>query len=212
MGFTNEDGECHKIVTRFTKKIHKPFKTKDMKILRMFIAMLMISASTVMMAQPQGRQHQQPTQEQMQEMMWKRVSAKLMLSDAQTEKVKPIYLAYLAELQEIAPKRGQMVGQQKPKEKTEADIKAEMKQKFANERKKLDIQERYFDKFSKELNARQAQYLVQSANRSGRMQRGMHGMRFGNGRNGAGMRGMNRGNNRMPVMMHRGNHNGGQTN
>jgi len=168
-----------------------------MKTIKMFIAMLMISASTVVMAQPQTRQHQQPNPEQCQEMMWKKVSEKLMLSDAQNAKVKPIYLAYVQELQELCPmhkadKQPQADAQpQAPKEKTEADVKADMKQKFANERKRIDIEEKYFDKFAKELNARQAQYLVKSANKMGKG-KGKPGKMFGRGMRG-GQQGMQHG-------------------
>lgn len=155
-----------------------------MKTLRLFLSMLMISASTMVMAQEQNGGKQKRSPEQRMEMMWRGVSQKLMLSDAQSEKVKPMFLAYVKEMKEVAPKHGGMHGKQDQADRsekkdiktpTEADIKAEMKQQFANERKQLDIQEKYFDKFAKELNARQAKFLVQA----GSMRMGGHGMRNG---------------------------------
>lgn len=155
-----------------------------MKTLRLFLSMLMISASTMVMAQEQNDGKHKRNPEQRMEMMWRGVSQKLMLSDAQSEKVKPMFLAYVKEMKEVAPKHGRMnghKGQMDSEEKkeiktpTEADIKAEMKQQFANERNQLDIQEKYFDKFAKELNARQAKFLVQA----GSMRMGGHGMRNG---------------------------------
>lgn len=155
-----------------------------MKTLRLFLAMLMLSAGTIVMAQPQNDGKQKRNPEQMLEMMWRGVSQKLMLSDAQSEKVKPMYLAYVKEMREAAPKHGRMHGQKDQMERgekkdiktpTEADIKAEMKLQFANERNQLDIKEKYFDKFAKELNARQAKFLVQA----GSMRMGGHGMRNG---------------------------------
>lgn len=155
-----------------------------MKTLRLFLSMLMISASTMVMAQEQNNGKQKHSPEQRMEMMWRGMSQKLMLSDAQSEKVKPMFLAYMKEMKEVAPKRGGMHGKQDQadlrekkdiKTPTETDIKAEMKQQFANERKQLDIQEKYFDKFAKELNARQAKFLVQA----GSMRMGGHGMRGG---------------------------------
>lgn len=148
-----------------------------MKTLKLFLAMLMISASTMVMAQEQNDAKQKHSPEQRMEMMWRGVAQKLMLSDAQSEKVKPIFLAYVKEMREVAPKHGRMDGdgKQTAKEQTEADVKAEMKQQFANERKQLDIQEKYFEKFAKELNARQAKFLIQI----GSMRMGGHGMRGG---------------------------------
>ncbi len=152
-----------------------------MKTIKLFLAMLMLSAGTIVMAQPQNDGKHKRNPEQMLEMMWRGVSQKLMLSDAQSEKVKPMYLAYVKEMREAAPKHGRMHDQKDQMDRsekkgmkapTEADIKAEMKQMFANERKQLDIQEKYFDKFAKELNARQAKFLVQA----GSMRMGGHGM------------------------------------
>lgn len=136
------------------------------------------------MAQSQNDGKHKRNPEQMLEMMWRGVSQKLMLSDAQSEKVKPMYLAYVKEMREAAPKHGRMHGQKDQMDRgekkdiktpTEADIKAEMKLQFANERNQLDIKEKYFDKFAKELNARQAKFLVQA----GSMRMGGHGMRNG---------------------------------
>lgn len=152
-----------------------------MKTIKLFLAMLMLSAGTIVMAQPQDDGKHKRNPEQMLEMMWRGVSQKLMLSDAQSEKVKPMYLAYVKEMREAAPKHGRMHGQMDQMDRsekkdikapTESDLKAEMKQMFANERKQLDIQEKYFDKFVKELNARQAKFLVQA----GSMRMGGHGM------------------------------------
>lgn len=176
-----------------------------MKTLRLFLAMLMLSAGTIVMAQPHNDGKQKRNPEQMLEMMWRGVSQKLMLSDAQSEKVKPMYLAYVKEMREAAPKHGRMHGQKDQMDRsekkdikapTEADIKAEMKLQFANERQQLDIQEKYFDKFAKELNARQAKFLVQAGSKRmgghgmrGGMRGGMHKGQFNRGHMG-GQRGM----------------------
>lgn len=67
------------------------------------------------------------------------------------------------------------------KEMTEAEVTQNMKQKFANQRKRIDIQEKYFEKFSKELNPRQAKYLVNSCKmpKPGKMNKGGKGMKRG---------------------------------
>ena len=159
--------------------------------------MLMLSASTMVMAQQESRENnrQRPTQEQMVEMQWQRVAKQLMLSDAQTAKVKPIYEAYMKEMKETFPAhkaegrlgnpRPTEAGNQKPeapKQMTDAEVSSMVKQQFAAERKRIDVQEKYFDKFCKELNPRQAQFLLKSV--------GMKNHGGKNGFRGRGMRNM----------------------
>ncbi|MCQ2243742.1 MAG: hypothetical protein MJZ32_05735 [Bacteroidaceae bacterium] len=181
-----------------------------MKSIKLFIAMLMLSASTMVMAQQEPKENgrKRPTQEQMVDMQWQRVAKKLMLSDAQSAKVKPIYEAYMKEMKETFPAEGRLgnprpteAGKQKPeapKQMTDAEVSAKVKQQFAAERKRLDVQEKYFDKFCKELNPRQAQFLLKSVGmrnhggKNGFHGRSKQGMQF----NG-GMRGGNRGNGKM---------------
>ncbi len=176
-----------------------------MKSIKLFIAMLMLSASTMVMAQQEPRENnrQRPTQEQMVEMQWQRVAKQLMLSDAQTAKVKPIYEAYMKEMKETFPahKAEGRFGNPRPtkpeapKQMTDAEVSTMVKNQFAAERKRLDIQEKYFDKFCKELNPRQAQFLLNSVgmkNHGGK--NGFRGRGMRNMRNMRGMHGGSHGN------------------
>lgn len=146
--------------------------------------MLMISASTVVMAQQQPRENngQRPSKEQVVEMTWQRVAKQLMLSDAQTAKVKPIYMDFLKEMNETMPAHRvptENAGKQKPegpKQLSDAEVKEQQKQQFATARKRIDIQEKYFDKLCKELNPRQAQYIIKSV---GMFSQGIKGGKFG---------------------------------
>lgn len=143
-----------------------------MKTLKMIFTALMLSLSTMAFAQQQTAR----SAEQIKEMRWQMVSQKMMLSDAESAKVKPIYDDYLNELRGLHPERNNKpeakankqdakakASKPERKQSTEAEIKEQMKNKFALQRKQIDIKEKYFDKFCKELNARQAQYLVNSA-------------------------------------------------
>lgn len=142
---------------------------------KMFVAVLMVSASTMVMAQKQGSDNGKqamPNEQQCMEMKWKKVSERLMLSDKQTDKVKTLYMDYLKEMKAQRPEKpaksvkGEKAAQ--GKQMSEADVKSNMKAKFARERKRIDIQEKYFEKFSKELNAHQAKYLLDSGKKVGK--------------------------------------------
>ncbi|MCF0208150.1 MAG: hypothetical protein HUK07_01760 [Bacteroidaceae bacterium] len=144
---------------------------KTFKATKILLATLMLSASSITMAQkPSEDNHKRPmmTPEQRKEMRWQAASKKLMLSDKQNEKVKVLFAEYTDELDALCPAKNKMRDNnnlqprkpEAPKQLTEAEVKENMKQQFANQRKLVDIQEKYFDKFCKELNAHQAKYLI----------------------------------------------------
>lgn len=156
-----------------------------MKTTKMILAAIMISAGTTVMAQQQPAQHNNRPQktftpEQAKEMRWQKVSEKMMLSDAESAKVKPVYDEYLEELRALHPNHNKKDAKadnankpeakadkaNKPERKpaTDAEIEKMVKSKLEIERKQIDIKEKYFDKFCKLLNPRQAKYLVESAN------------------------------------------------
>ncbi|MCF0243643.1 MAG: hypothetical protein HUK06_02620 [Bacteroidaceae bacterium] len=102
---------------------------------------------------------ERPSKEEMQQKKWQQISEKLMLTDKQSQKVAPLFADYQKEMKALKPER-------KDKEKKsliDAEVKEQMKNKFATMRKKADIQEKYFNKFLNELSPRQAKYLINHA-------------------------------------------------
>lgn len=162
----------------------------------MILASIMISAGTMVMAQQQqtvqhSHQHRTFSPEQAKEMRWQKVSEKMMLSDAESAKVKPVYDEYLEELRSLRPNRNTKqeaktgkANKAERKPATDTDIEKMVKSKWDIERKQIDIKEKYFDKFCKLLNPRQAKYLVETADV-------MHHQGARKGFRGKGMRMMN---------------------
>lgn len=160
-----------------------------MKNLKLAVAALLLSVSATMMAADRGEMNR-PSQEERIGQQWRQIAAKLMLSDAQTEKLASTYADFCKEMKVLRPqhmrgngmqkdslsakkklgKRSMKRGLQQREQLSDAQIAKLTKQRMANQRRKIDIQEKYFDKFNKVLTARQSAYLINHVGRP-------HGMR-----------------------------------
>ena len=131
---------------------------------------------------------QRLTPEQRIEMQTNRLAQELMLDDATAAKFAPVYKKYQEELQALRPQpkegeKPQMKGGPKgpemkggpkgpemkggpqgpapePKQLTDAEIEAQMKARWAEQRKTADIQEKYYAEFKKFLSVRQIQKVM----------------------------------------------------
>ena len=142
-----------------------------MKTRLFFLAAAFVTVITAN-AQKNGNARQmreRPSAEQMAEQRAKKMSETLLLDDKTSEKFIPLYKQYIAELQAIRPERRMMRDGNSPKqEMTEEQIAERIKEGFANERKTIDIKEKYYKDFSKILNQRQIERMYRSGNTFGR--------------------------------------------
>ncbi len=109
---------------------------------------------------------ERPSAEQMAEQRAKKMSETLLLDDKTSAKFIPLYKQYIAELQSVRPERRKMVrdGNDTKPELTEEQIAERIKESFANERKAIDIKEKYYKDFSKILNQKQIEKMYRNAN------------------------------------------------
>ena len=136
------------------------------KVLFTLVALLMICSAPIF-AQG-GRQRGQAPQsaEEMVESQWQRIASSAKLSSDQTKKLADTYKAYRNELRELMPQRRDE-GQGQKAELSDNEVKANTLKSFSDERKRIDIQEKYFNEFCKTLTPRQASMII---NQRGGMQ------------------------------------------
>ncbi|WP_373736920.1 hypothetical protein [Bacteroides heparinolyticus] len=135
------------------------------RIAYVWIAALFVGSLTTVSAQEKktDEKKQPPTQEEMVKMQAGRKVKELLLDDATAAKFTPLYEKYLTELNATCPfnaKKGKKTEgtetrEDVKKELTDAEISQMLKDRFAQERKVLDIREKYFQEFSKILSPRQ---------------------------------------------------------
>lgn len=150
-----------------------------MKTNRLFITVMMAAVFSCgnMLAQnvPAPAQKKQLTPEQRQEMQINRMQKSLMLDDATAAKFAPLYKEYLEALESIktcCPKMKQEKPQQPKAERTDADIKKQLEEQLANQKKMVETKQTYLAKFEKILNARQLEKLFAAPRHNKCMQTG----------------------------------------
>jgi len=103
----------------------------------------------------------------------KSLCKQLMLSDETAEKFTPLYKQYLEELQQVSPQRpapkdNVAEGQQPaPEEMTDEEIDEQFKKRFERTAKVNTLQEQYYAKFRKILNARQVAKIFRNNSHEG---------------------------------------------
>lgn len=147
-----------------------------MKFIYAFLACLMIGSQLGLAAQNQTdkdkNRKKRQTPEQLMERQTNQMVRTLMLDDAATAKFVPVYQSYLKELRECRmmnrkqPPAKQKAGAPgvKPEPKplpTDAEIEQQIKERFAQSRKILDIREKYYDEFRKILSPKQVMKIYQ---------------------------------------------------
>lgn len=88
------------------------------------------------------------------EMDIKRFTQELYLSDKQAEGFAKTYREYAAKLDDLFSKK-EASRPEPGKELTDKELDQLAKERFANKKAVLELQEKYYDKFRKDLNARQ---------------------------------------------------------
>lgn len=137
---------------------------------------------------PQGDaqgERKELTEEERIAMQTKRMSRELLLDEATAEKFAPIYTEYLTEMAKLRgekPERPEVKEGEtpEPKEMTDDELIAKVKERAAQMREMATLQEKYIDKFAKVLNARQlAQVYARPQGHGPRHQGFGHGPRHG---------------------------------
>ncbi len=174
---------------------------------KFFAIVLMVAALTANVSaqdnnQPQHRGNHRP--EMNIEQVAQHMAKQLDLDEKATEKFVPLYKSYSEEKKGIHEKYGKKKGN--PQLMTDEDVAKTNKDKFAQKRAMLDLEENYYKKFTKIMNDRQYNVMMS-------MNKKHHGNHMGRGRNQRGnhpMRQQFRGNhngNHMPMMPQPGQHN-----
>ena len=132
----------------------------------------MIGGQLGLSAQPQVNKDKKRyhTPEQVMEYQTNQMVKMLMLDDAVTVKFVPVYQNYLKELRECRlMNRKQSLSRKgtgvKPEPKpllTDAEVEQQIKGRFAQSRKILDIREKYYDEFRKILSPKQIMKIYQT--------------------------------------------------
>ena len=131
-----------------------------MKKCRLFIMMLavVLCSSNWMYAQNEARKgdRKAPTTEEIAEMQIKRLQKTLKLDDETKEKFAPLYKEYFEELSKCRPD-WQAAG--KKSERTDAEVKEQVKKNFVIQRAAIDVKEKYYEQFAEFLNGEQLEKL-----------------------------------------------------
>lgn len=145
------------------------------KLVYVFLTCLMIGGQISLSAQNQanGDKKKRPTPEQFVEHQTKQMVGMLMLDDATAARFAPVYKNYLKELRECgmmgrrqSPARQgaeESVKKSEPKPAlTDAEVERQIKERFAQSRKILDVREKYYDEFRKILSPKQIEKIYRT--------------------------------------------------
>ena len=94
------------------------------------------------------------------ELQIKHLSRELMLSEQQAQKFAVTFREYAAAKEKLFPKKAKKMYEQ-GKELTDAELDQLAKQRFECKKKFVDLQTKFYDKFRKDLSARQVQKVLQ---------------------------------------------------
>ena len=152
----------------FAKDAMNPNHERKQGMKKLLILAISAVFATTMSAQEakQECKSKQLSKEERVEMDIKRLSAELYLSDKQAENFAKTYREYAKELSALRQKDG--CCKQKPEPGKEPDPKAlsdsELdklnKERFAQQKELIDLKMKYYDKFRKDLNARQVEKVL----------------------------------------------------
>lgn len=131
----------------------------------MLVAFTMMGNLTTATAQtPMGGNKQRLSAEQIIQKRTAQMAQTLMLDDETTNKFAPIYSQYLKDRMDCMKNTNRVKGQKRNMANNMTDEEAEnmIKNKFAQSRKLLDIQEKYYNQFRRILTPKQILKIYQS--------------------------------------------------
>lgn len=147
---------------------------KTRKFFMVLVALVMGSQVVVFAQDAKRPERKRPTVEQMQEMQCNQIVKGLALDDEEAAKFVPVYKKYMEEMRathDMTRKKPEPQAEPKePKEPemlTDAEVEADIKTRFAQSRKMLDIREKYYEEFRKFLSPKQVQKMYNLERRNG---------------------------------------------
>ena len=147
------------------------------------VALLCIAnVATAQNSDKKSNERKTVTPEEMAGQRADRLVEELGLDDNAAARFKSIYTRYAKEQQALRPTAPKQDATQKAPERkaqTDADIDAQNKARFAQQRKELDLQEKYYNEFRSVLSARQTNKVMEPQGPFGGRQFGPQGPLFG---------------------------------
>ena len=144
-------------------EVNRAFKAKKKLMILAISAVLVANVSAH--EQKQECKGKQLTKEERIEMDIYRLTHELYLSDQQAANFAKTYREYAAEMDKLLPKKynhmeAEKGKQQPPKELTDKELDKMARERFAKQKEMIALQEKYYDKFRKDLNARQVEKVL----------------------------------------------------
>ena len=130
------------------------------RLMILAISAILVANMSAQEQKKEGKERKQFTKEERIDFDTKRLTNELMLSDQQAEKFAATYRDYRNEVDELFQK-GEGKKQFEPgKEFTDKELDQFAKQRFARMKKFAALQEKFYDKFRKDLSARQVEKVL----------------------------------------------------
>lgn len=130
------------------------------RLMILAISAILVANISAQEQKQEGKERKQFTKEERIDFDTKRLTKELMLSDQQAEKFAVTYRDYRNEVDELFQK-GEGKKQFEPgKEFTDKELDQFAKQRFARMKKFAALQEKFYDKFRKDLSARQVEKVL----------------------------------------------------
>lgn len=136
-----------------------------MKKIMILAISAVLAANVCAHEQKQECKGKQFSQQERVEMDIHRLTQELYLSDQQAANFAVTYREYAAEMEKLLPKKcchaeAEQGKQQPPKELSEKELDQMAKERFAKQKAVIALKEKYYDKFRKDLNARQVEKVL----------------------------------------------------
>ena len=129
------------------------------KLIVLAISAILVANVSAQEQKKEGCKAKQITQEERVEFEIKRLNNELLLSDEQAEKFAVVYREYAAEMDKLFQKGAPKKDFEPGKELTDKELDKLAKQRFENFKAMADLQSKYYDKFRKDLSARQVEKI-----------------------------------------------------
>ena len=124
------------------------------------ISAILVANISAQEQKKEAKEKKQFTKEERVDFEVKRLTRELMLSDQQAEKFATTYREYRNELDEVFQKEEEKKQFEPGKELTDKELDQLAKKRFAGMKKFAAVQEKFYDKFRKNLSARQVEKVL----------------------------------------------------
>ena len=130
------------------------------RLMILAISAILVANISAQEQKKEAKEKKQFTKEERVDFEVKRLTQELMLSDQQAEKFATTYREYRNELDEVFQKEEEKKQCEPGKELTDKELDQLAKKRFAGMKKFAAVQEKFYDKFRKNLSARQVEKVL----------------------------------------------------